>query len=679
AAIEVQSKSIPTEGVSLLPELAKISSGDTLQFTATVTPQDATNTALNWSSIDPSLGTIQQDGLFIATASGTALEAQLTINEDTLALTLGEEVQLQASGQCVSSVIDSAQTVVSVSTEEGGFTATSELTVAFSTNQAHPFEQVVWSSQDENVVMVENGLVTAIGCGETSINVMTDCGLIGTVQVTVSRCGPRVTGVVVNPDQAVLSTGEQVLLEAVVIPSNAEDPSIIWVSGNDSIAKVSEDGLVTATATVGEREEPSLVLSEDSISLEVGTSAIISASGHRVETNTESRSTAITAISNDGSFMATATISVSFEKDTTIALSQFLWSSNDPSIVEVVDGELNALDCGSTTVVASALDGLLTKEVAVAVTACITPVTAVEIIASKDSLALGEELQLSSIVLPEDATDPSVIWSSANNTVVTVAPDGLITAVSPGTTTITLTSVEYPDVAAAREFTVQPPTQLYQAEDHTSRRGGSIATRFNGYTGRAYVDYGGNGTYVEWNNVQGYDVEVKLIFRYANGSSVDRTSNLRLNGEVVSILDFPTVTLGNWSSWGTIETTLTLPAGLNVVRVVANSDRGGPNLDRMEVGAWRSARTESGLSSTVATETFGTSVYPNPLNPGQALRVELGSSSEVELIDTTGRVLLQTHLPKGTHELQPPGLRKGIYIIRMRGSNSLQDFKILVR
>ncbi|MEM9325462.1 MAG: Ig-like domain-containing protein, partial [Bacteroidota bacterium] len=116
AVIEVQSKSIPTEGVSLLPESAKVSSGDTLQFTATVIPQDATNRALNGSSSDPDLGIIQQDGLFIATASGTALEAHLTINEDTLALTLGEELQLQASGHCISSVIVSAQTVVSVST-----------------------------------------------------------------------------------------------------------------------------------------------------------------------------------------------------------------------------------------------------------------------------------------------------------------------------------------------------------------------------------------------------------------------------------------------------------------------------------------------------------------------------------------------------------------------------------
>ena len=57
------------------------------------------------------------------------------------------------------------------------------------------------------------------------------------------------------------------------------------------------------------------------------------------------------------------------------------------------------------------------------------------------SLKTSATIQLTATVLPDDADDPTVIWSSSNESVATVN-DGLVTAVAPGTTTITCSSAD---------------------------------------------------------------------------------------------------------------------------------------------------------------------------------------------------------------------------------------------
>ena len=51
-------------------------------------------------------------------------------------------------------------------------------------------------------------------------------------------------------------------------------------------------------------------------------------------------------------------------------------------------------------------------------------------------LTEGETAKLIASVYPEDATDPSIIWSSSNKAVATVDPDGVVTAVHEGTSYI---------------------------------------------------------------------------------------------------------------------------------------------------------------------------------------------------------------------------------------------------
>lgn len=58
---------------------------------------------------------------------------------------------------------------------------------------------------------------------------------------------------------------------------------------------------------------------------------------------------------------------------------------------------------------------------------------------SELTLTIGETVQISATVLPEDTTDKTVAWTSSNSEVATVDADGFVTAISAGTTTISST------------------------------------------------------------------------------------------------------------------------------------------------------------------------------------------------------------------------------------------------
>lgn len=67
-------------------------------------------------------------------------------------------------------------------------------------------------------------------------------------------------------------------------------------------------------------------------------------------------------------------------------------------------------------------------------------VVSVELDTAQKSLNIGDTFTLTATVKPNDATDKSVTWSSSDTSVATVDENGVVTAVSEGTATITATA-----------------------------------------------------------------------------------------------------------------------------------------------------------------------------------------------------------------------------------------------
>lgn len=108
-----------------------------------------------------------------------------------------------------------------------------------------------------------------------------------------------------------------------------------------------------------------------------------------------------------------------------------VWRSENESVATVADGLVSGVGIGSTRVTAEVDGAMAACEVEVVARA----VSEVRLEPTDLLLTVGQTGTLTATVLPEDATDPSVTWSSDDTSVATVA-DGTVTAVGVGQTVI---------------------------------------------------------------------------------------------------------------------------------------------------------------------------------------------------------------------------------------------------
>ena len=114
------------------------------------------------------------------------------------------------------------------------------------------------------------------------------------------------------------------------------------------------------------------------------------------------------------------------------------WASSDPAVVTVNPlGSLYPVSLGSATITATTEDGGLTATCTVTVQ---TGVNAITLDKKTDTILVGATDTLNATITPDSATDTDVTWKSSNPLIASVDTDGEVTAVAPGTVTITATS-----------------------------------------------------------------------------------------------------------------------------------------------------------------------------------------------------------------------------------------------
>ncbi|MCD8301517.1 MAG: Ig-like domain-containing protein [Prevotellaceae bacterium] len=92
-------------------------------------------------------------------------------------------------------------------------------------------------------------------------------------------------------------------------------------------------------------------------------------------------------------------------------------------------------------------------------------VESITIEAEQAEIEEGESLQLHATVSPSDATDPSVIWSSSDESVATVSKSGLVTALSQGKTTITATANDGHGATGSIEISVKKSSYVEHSDE----------------------------------------------------------------------------------------------------------------------------------------------------------------------------------------------------------------------
>ena len=119
------------------------------------------------------------------------------------------------------------------------------------------------------------------------------------------------------------------------------------------------------------------------------------------------------------------------------------WESSAPGVASVDEnGEVTAVSAGDATIKVTTEDGEFEATCSVTVNAVdYVPVESVSLDKTSLGLTEGETAQLTATVEPEDASNKNVTWESSNTNVATVN-NGEVTAVSAGTATITVTTVD---------------------------------------------------------------------------------------------------------------------------------------------------------------------------------------------------------------------------------------------
>jgi rhamnogalacturonyl hydrolase YesR len=154
----------------------------------------------------------------------------------------------------------------------------------------------------------------------------------------------------------------------------------------------------------------------------------------------------------------------------------------------------------------------------------------------------------------------------------------------------------------------------YEAENALIHLG-TVASNHPGYTGTGFVDYENTaGGYVEFTVDAAQAGGTSLAFRFANGTTANRSMDITVNGApVASGVAFPST--GAWTSWQTKGVDATLNAGTNTVRATAATANGGPNLDSLTLGGgstgtdWSVAMVESTMARYTPSSIGGWS-YP---------------------------------------------------------------------
>ena len=317
---------------------------------------------------------------------------------------------------------------------EVGETGTLTATVA-PTNATN--KGVTWSSSNNEIATVDNGVVTAVSAGEAIITVTTEDGAkTATCKVTVNA--PQtvpVTGVTLTKTELTLAEGGSEKLTATVEPANATNQTVTWSSNNEQVATVA-DGTVTAvkagTATI-------MVTTADG-SKTAACEVTVNAPTKPVTNVTLEPTTLTLEAGSTGKL--TATVEPSDATNQTVT-----WSSNNEQVATVADGTVTAVKEGTAAITVKTADGNYQATCAVTVKPQNVLVTHISVTGTA-SLYVGDTAKLTAKVEPTNATNPAVTWSSNNESVATVGTDGTVTAVSAGTATITVTTEDGQKTAA---------------------------------------------------------------------------------------------------------------------------------------------------------------------------------------------------------------------------------------
>lgn len=324
--------------------------------------------------------------------------------------------------------------------------ATIPLSATVTYEDATTDSKVSWSSSDETVATVDaNGVVTGKKEGTATITATTkgkDANgqpLAANCEITVEK--EPVTAIALDKSEITVAVGypADAALKATVTPDNATYKGVVWSSSDNNIATVDANGLVTGvsagTATITAKSADNEQITAQ-CAVTVQTVAVESIALNKTKAELE--------IGKPEQLSVTFTPAQSTNK-------KVVWSSSDETVATVdANGVVTGIKATEkdkpVIITATTEDG--GKTASCEVTVKKIDVTGISKIKkdNKDTeqldLYLRDRVELKANVVPENATNNKINWTSSEPDVVSVDENGVITALAVGNATITAKSAE---------------------------------------------------------------------------------------------------------------------------------------------------------------------------------------------------------------------------------------------
>ena len=262
-------KDIPVTKISLNKNIANLAAGKTLTLRAIITPENATNQKVTWTSRDKSIATVTSKGVVKGVKAGTTLITATTAN--------GKK------SSCRVTVVEASLNVTSIKLQ------TKQSTTVLKAKSTLADDKVKsWKSSNEKIVTVNSsGKVTAQSkTGSATITVTMKSGATATCKVTVQKAKLVTSKLTLDKTKVTLAKGKTVTLTATRNPITATE-KITWSTSDKKIATVSSNGVVkgikagkvtiTAKTSNGKKatctvtvKNPTVTLKKTSATIKVG-------------------------------------------------------------------------------------------------------------------------------------------------------------------------------------------------------------------------------------------------------------------------------------------------------------------------------------------------------------------------------------------------------------------------
>ena len=445
--VTVSAREIAVTSVTLSMSAVTLLVGESVDLTATIEPADASNRKVHWSSTDESVATVvEKDGKghVVAINPGEAV---------VIAITADGGYHAFCTVQVDSKVdrITLSRNALSLYTTDAQNADASNRTLTATVTPADAEVELVWISSDKTVATVKatgnTCVVTPVGSGTATVRVSTPDGSVSaSASVTVKQ---PYTTITLDRQTLSLDEGATATLTATASPQTADD-AVVWASSDPAVVTVDANGGVsavnsgTAVITAASRERPTVVRATCTVTV---TSPVVHVTGVSVSPEKMTME-----VGETKTIVATIWPTNADNKNMS-------WRSSDESVATVnASGTIVARSIGTTTITVTTEDGGHTATCNVTVLERPVGVTSLVLDKSAITLTFGNSAMLIAILLPANATNKNVIWTSSDETLAKVEGGRVTAQQKAGTVMITATSEDNPSISAT--CTVKIVSQL---------------------------------------------------------------------------------------------------------------------------------------------------------------------------------------------------------------------------